>query len=338
MEDSKAEKQAANERENVKERHLEKQASKGSREDKRDRDRYSDKPPTKKMRDDRREYQDKDRGQSLRGREFVSRGRGRNRGSRGSRGGPTSSRGRGGREYRSYERPHRLSSERSSKPRGRYNDGRQGKLDESEHSEGEDIGEIRTRRRGRDEDSDASVEETSGTVSESSSERASETRELSQNNVSTERAGNKVRDDRDPMENSTDRPGQKEHHKGSRDDKPRVNGPRDKREDTRDKSNVWENKNNVFDSKSNNVWDTRQNAWNRDRDDKKQDNESRKRNEDTGSKGRDIGYRDQDDLARDDGYRNRDDSGHRNRGNHHSAGRGDGRKGKQDQMQFLVLF
>lgn len=160
------------------------QIEKDGFDDRRDRGPGKDRPPAKKKkeepymdrfeRDRDRDRGDRDRTRSVpgRGREFV-RGRGRGRG-RGARGGLGSSRGRGRGDFHSMDRPFRGQRSDRGQSFGHWKD-----RPEDDQAEGEDV-DTSKRRRGRDEESDVSVDETSGTYSESSSERTSEAREVSQ--------------------------------------------------------------------------------------------------------------------------------------------------------------
>ena len=125
------------------------------------------------------------RGRGGRGRSGYStvrggRGRGGEGGGRG--GGRGSGSGSGNQEYRSYERSGRYPE--GPQPSGPENQkmaksrqpGTKNWAD-SEHSEGEEYPD--TRRRTRGEESDVSLDEASASISESSSERASESREAS---------------------------------------------------------------------------------------------------------------------------------------------------------------
>ena len=166
-----------------------------SKEDSYDKQGNGSRPPAKKKRDDstiekedhhygdRERHQmgdrDRDRPRSISGRggrEFV-RGRGRMRGPRGgsmgSRGAYSTRGSRGGRDHpgQGYERGPRSQSDHGGQSMGRW----AVKPEEAERTEGDTDYESK-RRRGRDEESDVSVDENSG-YSESSSERASEAKE-----------------------------------------------------------------------------------------------------------------------------------------------------------------
>ncbi|XP_052823701.1 protein PRRC2C isoform X3 [Octopus bimaculoides] len=179
--------------------------------------RTTTKPPLKRMREDAfRNRFDKDRSHSVpnRGREFV-RGRGRSRGrSRGF------NNNRGRNDFRTYDR--RLPTDH----KGKYTTNKwQEKLNmESEHSEGEVEVELSKRRRGRDEESDVSVDETSGTTSESCSERTSEVRDVTHskeedNAVMAAGKGKAPHDDN------------KKHIKDNRDEKVKTNTWKDKKDE-----------------------------------------------------------------------------------------------------------
>ncbi|ESP04907.1 hypothetical protein LOTGIDRAFT_229985 [Lottia gigantea] len=136
----------------------------------------SGRPPVKRKKDedyryDSRQDRYRDDGRmSGRGREFVrGRGRGRARSQRGS----YTSRGRGRADYRSYDRSYQSSGRSDYNAKGSI-----GRWGENEDEAAEDF-EASKRRRGKDEDSDVSVDDTSGSFSETSSERTSEARDNS---------------------------------------------------------------------------------------------------------------------------------------------------------------
>lgn len=178
-------------------------------------------PPAKKKRDDDtlekddhhygdrerqmgdRDRSDRDRPRSISGRggrEFV-RGRGRMRGPRGGSAGPRGAyRGaRGGRDHyggQGYERGPRSQSDHGGQGMGRW----AAKSEEVDGTEGE-VDYENKRRRGRDEESDVSVDEASG-YSESSSERTSEAKESGATpNKEPEKDGKAAKEDQQrPME------------------------------------------------------------------------------------------------------------------------------------------
>ena len=183
-------------------------------------ERTASKPPLKRMRDDAfRNRFDKDRSHSVpsRGREFV-RGRGRSRGR--GRGGFNS---RGRSDFRSYDR--RLQPPDHKPNKYAPNKWQEKQTIESEHSEGEVEVELSKRRRGRDEESDVSVDETSGTTSESCSERTSEARDLLHGK--DEEGGNDLIKDKVPREELERKPTAKD----SKEEKLKPNVWKEKKDD-----------------------------------------------------------------------------------------------------------
>ena len=186
----------------------EKKEEKSPKDDNKERDR-SDRgershPPAKRLRDDQRDnrYNNNDRyydmrsGGAPRGREFVrgARSRGRGRGIRGAsisdrsfgRGG-RGRRGGGGRDYRSYDNHMDYKSDnRGSRQSGpSYADqARPFSIakwngEENERQQQEEVEEVSKRLRDKDEESDVSADELSGSFSESSVEKG-ESRENSE--------------------------------------------------------------------------------------------------------------------------------------------------------------
>ncbi|KAK3602381.1 hypothetical protein CHS0354_011217, partial [Potamilus streckersoni] len=185
----------------------ERKEERGNREDRRDRN----VPPAKRMRDEpgQRDRDHYGRG----GREFV-RGRGRNRarGSTASRG-YRDGRGRGGgsREYRSYDGRSRRIGNNYSDQMVRTNSEQASKNDQAEtftmgkwedhqaeekdgHTEVEDVNR---RPRDREEESDVSVDENSGSYSESSNGRVPEGRDVSRSKPPDRRDFSRLKDERD---------------------------------------------------------------------------------------------------------------------------------------------
>lgn len=203
-------------------------------------ERTASKPPLKRMRDDAfRNRFEKDRSHSVpsRGREFV-RGRGRSRGR--GRGGFNS---RGRSDFRSYDR--RLQPPEHKTNKYASNKWQEKQTIESEHSEGEVEVELSKRRRGRDEESDVSVDETSGTTSESCSERTSEARDLLQGK--DEESGNDLIKDKVPRDEME----RKLALKDNRDEKMKPNVWKDKKDDKlKEKNERLEKETNKDDNKN----------------------------------------------------------------------------------------
>ncbi|KAL3872322.1 hypothetical protein ACJMK2_040253 [Sinanodonta woodiana] len=185
----------------------ERKEDRGNREDRRDRN----VPPAKRMRDEpgQRDRDHYGRG----GREFVrGRGRTRARGSTATRG-YRDGRGRGGgsRDYRNYDGRSRRVGNNYSDQMVRTNSDQASKNDHAEtftmgkwedhqadekdgHTECEDVNR---RPRDREEESDVSVDENSGSYSESSNGRVPEARDMSRSKAPDRRDFTRLKDERD---------------------------------------------------------------------------------------------------------------------------------------------
>ena len=182
----------------------EKKEEKSPKDENRDRDR-SDRgdrshPPAKRLRDDQRDnrynerYYDGRSSNAPRGREFVRGARSRGRG-RGMRGGSNVDRGfsrggrgrRGGRDYRSYDNHMDFKSDNRGPRQGGPSYADQARPfsiakwngEENERQQHEEVEEVSKRLRDKDEESDVSADEFSGSYSESSVEKG-DSRENSQ--------------------------------------------------------------------------------------------------------------------------------------------------------------
>ena len=226
-----------------------KKEDRGRKDENMDKRMESGRPPVKRMRDEENKQRRKNadynsrerdrsqnapRGAGGRGsREFV-RGRGRSRGRSGynnMHGGRVGNNDGHGGDHMAHEKPIGYFSEHVKSVDFTQNSHSLDRHDESEHSEGEDY--VDSRRRARDEESDISADEVSASISESSNERASESR----NNVGgrKDKFGKPIRD------------GNRYHNSGESRERPNKNNDRsmsysksqerfgaDKREPSRD--------------------------------------------------------------------------------------------------------